>query len=331
MSASTEAVFDMESERDDLDADELTSPPISLPTTPKAEPVRAPIRRTRPANMAGLPSSLSALRPESLPAPTSIRPFLPHESSQTEDRPRSEIVRESLLLADSKARVIEEYHELLDMAQETSDPREAEILKLVAASTPSHRSAWKKDSKAWQVFVSRHEQKIKSAHNAIAEEEEDSTAESNTSRGGYYDESEDDASGLEDDYNLTSNEPIAHSLPIAIAPLSEHKLKFGVPSYQPKTSLSDRPGVLVPPLRKTQSEALKRASYAERDRARSIDPGTLDFTAEEEEKDDPEEEDVVENVEVGGRGRQHALKILEARSEFADILMVASGMWRSLA
>lgn len=132
-----------------------------------------------------------------------------------------------------------------------------------------------------------------------------------------------------------------HSLPITIAPLSEHRHKFGVPSYQPKTSLSDRPGILVPALRKVNSEALKRASYAERDRARSIDPGTLDFTADE---DEDEEEEIVENEEVGGRGRQRALKILEKRSEAPaegesgcpfhrtmQILTNMVGMWRSLA
>ena len=109
---------------------------------------------------------------------------------------------------------------------------------------------------------------------------------------------------------------IAHSLPIAIAPLSENRRKLGLPAYEPKTSLSDRPGMMVPPLRRVSSEALKRASYAERDRARSIDPGTLDFTADEDdddEDDDCEEED--NDKTVGGRGRQRALKILEARSE----------------
>jgi hypothetical protein len=38
---------------------------------------------------------------------------------------------------------------------EILDPREAEILKLVAADAPSHRGAWKRDSKAWQLFVRR--------------------------------------------------------------------------------------------------------------------------------------------------------------------------------
>jgi hypothetical protein len=54
------------------------------------------------------------------------------------------------------------------------DPREAEILKLVAADTPSHRGAWRKDSKAWQLFVSRQDGKGQGA-GLIPEETEDDT------------------------------------------------------------------------------------------------------------------------------------------------------------
>jgi hypothetical protein len=35
------------------------------------------------------------------------------------------------------------------------DEREAELRKLVAADTPSHRGAWNRDSKAWQMFIRR--------------------------------------------------------------------------------------------------------------------------------------------------------------------------------
>jgi hypothetical protein len=46
-------------------------------------------------------------------------------------------------------------------------------LKLVAADAPSHRGAWKKDSKAWQLFVRR--QGGKGGHDGpfIPEEDED--------------------------------------------------------------------------------------------------------------------------------------------------------------
>lgn len=136
---------------------------------------------------------------------------------------------------------------------------------------------------------------------------------------------------------------IASSLPIPIAPLSQNRQRFGVPAMQPKTSLSDRPGILVPPLHKASSAALRRASYAERDRSRLIDPGTLDFTAEEDEEEEEEEVDP-ELGSVGGKGRQRALKILKARNEipaagnvgFSCLSMISTnrispGMWRSLA
>ena len=53
------------------------------------------------------------------------------------------------------------------------DPQEEEILKLVAANTPSHRSAWKRNSKAWQLFVSRRRNGVPGA--LIPEEIEDSS------------------------------------------------------------------------------------------------------------------------------------------------------------
>jgi hypothetical protein len=56
---------------------------------------------------------------------------------------------------------------------EPLDPREAEILKLVAADTPSHRGAWKKDSKAWQLFVRRQGGKGHQSDGLIPEETED--------------------------------------------------------------------------------------------------------------------------------------------------------------
>lgn len=109
--------------------------------------------------------------------------------------------------------------------------------------------------------------------------------------------------------------PLATSAPIPIAPIGQGR-NFGAPSYQPKTSLSDRPGVLVPTFRKS-SAALRKASYAERDRLRSIDPGIVDFAdeddGEDEDEDDTELGDDVHAQQVGGRARRRALKILQAR------------------
>ena len=79
-------------------------------------------------------------------------------------------------------------------------------------------------------------------------------------------------------------------------------------SLQPKTSLTDRPGLLVPALR-TSSAAVRRQVYAERDRSRQIDPGAfeLDDTGDEEEEDDREP-----NLLVGSLAEKRALQILEA-------------------
>lgn len=108
--------------------------------------------------------------------------------------------------------------------------------------------------------------------------------------------------------------PLATSAPIPIAPIGQAR-NFGATSYQAKTSLSDRPGVLVPAFR-TSSAALRKASYAERDRLRSIDPGIADF-ADDGDEEDEEEEDVGDDANnaqhVGGRARRRALKILQAR------------------
>lgn len=77
------------------------------------------------------------------------------------------------------------------------------------------------------------------------------------------------------------------------------------------------------------SAALRKAVYAERDALRALDPGPLDFAADDdddEQEQSEEENPVPGDVGAGGRGRQHAYKILQKRSE-----VPAAGMWRSLA
>ena len=81
-----------------------------------------------------------------------------------------------------------------------------------------------------------------------------------------------------------------------------------ISSYQPKTSLPERP---VSGLRNGASSSLsvRPASYAER--PRSMDPGALDFAVDADAGDD----DVESDPETGGKARQRALKILKAREE----------------
>ncbi|KAI0304058.1 hypothetical protein BC826DRAFT_981235, partial [Russula brevipes] len=71
------------------------------------------------------------------------------------------------------------------------------------------------------------------------------------------------------------------------------------------------------------SASYRKASYAARDRSRSLDPGALDFEGGGD--DDSIDGDDGDAGSLS-RGRRRALKILQARSELPD-----EGMWRSLA
>lgn len=127
---------------------------------------------------------------------------------------------------------------------------------------------------------------------------------------------------------------VAGSVPIPMTPISQQKLG-GAPSLQPKTSLSDRQGTLVPPLPSVSEEnagqkqksaaASRKEIYAERNKVRGLDPGILDFDYEEDEDaKSPEYDDEPDQVSAS-RSRQHALKIIQARNS-----VPAEGLWRSL-
>ena len=106
-----------------------------------------------------------------------------------------------------------------------------------------------------------------------------------------------------------SNSGVSASLPISILPPLDHTEDVSPGESEIKPALT--------------SASYRKASYAQRDRSRSLDPGTLDFEA------DGDEESVDgDDGETGSlsRGRRRALKILQARSE-----LPAEGMWRSLA
>ena len=64
---------------------------------------------------------------------------------------------------------------------------------------------------------------------------------------------------------------------------------------------------------KASAAALRRASYAARDRSRAIDPGALDFAAEDDEEGEEDEEKLdAEDVE-GPKSRRIALTIIHKR------------------
>jgi len=192
--------------------------------------------------------------------------------------------------------------------------REAELLKLVAADTPSHRGAWKRDSKAWQLFIRRQDERTSVP---LIPEEEGVEDDGPSSGHGLRDDEDTEVNESEpsDERNKTSwNVPSGpSSLPIPIGPLHERPL---VHSEKPIPSFPAR-------RRFSTSDAFRRAAYAERDLSRSMDPGALDFDAEVEYEND---DGPTKSREAGERGRQRALKILQARSKLPE-----EGMWRSLA
>ncbi|KAG1892012.1 hypothetical protein F4604DRAFT_1696881 [Suillus subluteus] len=292
-------IFDLDGESSDRDSSD------AAPVLPFKETLHIPRRRARLRNntsYVGLPTSLSSLRPTSLPAYASLQAQITKQDSTFRTQaPTSEQLHTECIRPTIEAKA--------------SDPQEQEILKLVAADTPSHRGAWKPNSRAWQLFVSRQGGKNGSAGAFIPEEVEVGVTVSDT------DDSDDITSG------------IPGSLPISIGPLSRKREPLSLASYQPKTSLPDRASAMVPPLPnmvgKHSTSSLRKASYAARDRDRSMDPGTLDFVSPDDEGDeDDESDDEPSQMDPPdeARGRQRAFKILEARSK-----LPAAGMWRSLA
>ena len=105
---------------------------------------------------------------------------------------------------------------------------------------------------------------------------------------------------------------VSASLPISIAPSPRDHAEGG-----PSDDHHAKPEHALP------SASYRRASYAARDRSRSLDPGALDFeSGADDDGTDPDDADTGSL----SKGRRRALKILQARSE-----LPAEGMWRSLA
>ncbi|KAI0824728.1 hypothetical protein BC628DRAFT_1538167 [Trametes gibbosa] len=327
-SAYEDPIFDMDNETEHSATtriDVSAEPPKASPAP--SERSRTPTRQShsRSSSNSGLPQMLSSLRPASLPVPSAMRPPLRHSGTESAERTRS--LRESLLAVESHSTRPDAIDNPIEIKppsdeedEEEADPREAEIMRLVAASVPSHRSGWKKNSKSWQMFLSRRERKASEVEqDAISEEGNYAVLDdfdAQPHRNGFNGVADSDVTDEDEDDDKWANgdHQIAQSLPIPIGPLGQHRQTFGIPSYQPKTSLSDRPGMLVPPLR-NGSTSYRRPSV------RALDPGALDFAVDEDGVDDVESD-----PETGGKARQRALKILKARDE-----LPAAGMWRSLA
>ncbi|KAI6135210.1 hypothetical protein EV401DRAFT_1903301 [Pisolithus croceorrhizus] len=182
------------------------------------------------------------------------------------------------------------------------NPEEEDILRLVAAHTPSHRSAWKRHSKAWKALVGS--SYLKGVPGALIpmENEDDSERTPNET-----DDSDLDAS---QDVRWTFQAGVPASLPVNIRPLVRRREPLSLASYQPKTSLPERAGAIVPPLPDAPGarHVSSVLSHAGRDQTARCEELTQVSIPDE------------------ARGRQRALRILKARSKIP-----AAGMWRSLA
>ena len=167
-------MFDLEDEGSERSLGPRSILPLIEQPAP-SRPARTPPSRTQ--NAARLPGSFSALRPASLPVPSHIRPPRSHQGVDSSSQaPRLAALPTPILRVEPRRtdpKVVEPSKQEAEEEQPL-DPREAEILKLVAANTPSHRGAWKRDSKAWQTFVRRQDTKGLSNNAHIAEEGEGS-------------------------------------------------------------------------------------------------------------------------------------------------------------
>jgi len=206
---------------------------------------------------------------------------------------------------------------------------DVELLKLVAADTPSHRGAWSQGSENWKSITSNRdltgeegeadedEEVAKSApvvftRNTVAGDGKTILVVSNRKADPLF---------------LDSSDTSAHavgSLPIKIK-------KPELPKRLSLASYVDQDGPVTLPAvtaanngKKPSSNSIRKAVSLERDRARSMDPGPLDSVIEEDELDDDAE--IASTKEEGEKSRKQALRILKARSELPE-----EGMWRSLA
>lgn len=163
-------------ELEDLDQEANESLVGLKSSLPLLEQPSQPTRTRKHRHSTDLSESFSTLRPASLPAPSHIRPpknshgvnssfpaiiiSLPRPSSSPEeDQSSGSQPTSPTNQPGEKQRLV--------------NPRDTEILKLVAANMPSHRGAWQPNSKAWQTFVRRQDSRDHAENGYISEEGEE--------------------------------------------------------------------------------------------------------------------------------------------------------------
>ncbi|KAJ7872065.1 hypothetical protein B0H13DRAFT_2059786 [Mycena leptocephala] len=251
---------------------------VEQPTQPRSSQPRRSTRRP-PTDSTGLPESFKVLRPMSLPMPSNIIPPRRGPSPPVESSISEEDIGEE-----------EEAEE--EEVDEELDSRDQEILKLVAANTPSHRGRWKKDSAEWRTLVSRD-------RNSSADDDED----------------DEEQAGMPSSMPLTSAackptsepEPRIEPEPETVAPVPSSSVRRAVYEERDRQRAMD-PGAL---------------DFA-------ADANSV-IEEEDESEDDDGDQGATTSASVNGGGkvrggRKRALKILQARDDLPD-----SGMFYSLA
>ena len=130
--------------------------PLLEQTVPR--PLRP--RKMRPQNNI---ETFSSLRPSSLPNPSHIRPM----RGQPHVDPSSHVI-----LPRPKVPTALSFGGEREPPVQITTEHDAELLRLVAADTPSHRGAWAPNSRAWQTFTRRQDSKEVVERSRIPEERE---------------------------------------------------------------------------------------------------------------------------------------------------------------
>jgi hypothetical protein len=124
------------------------------------------------------------------------------------------------------------------------------------------------------------------------------------------------------------------SLPVQVKNPLQPKPTLSLASYRPENAMPEHDEAEESSQPRASSSRIRRALYAERDSARNLDPGALDFAVDEVEEEDGDSindedtgnGDLISSSTVDDKSKRKARKIIEARDS-----LPAEGMWRSLA
>ena len=160
---------DLEGEEDTGDSSDIQHSTLPLLEQAASRPLRP--RTIRSQNNTEI---FSSLRPSSLPNPSHIRPMRgqPHvDSSSHVILPRPKVL---ITPTPGGSR-----SPPLQYPQIPAE-HDAELLRLVAADTPSHRGAWAPNSRAWRTFIRRQDLKEDADRNGRILEEGEETEETDS-------------------------------------------------------------------------------------------------------------------------------------------------------